>query len=318
MTRTRTAVLALLASFGAAAATTAHADDQIFVGSPTGSVYVGSSTTGEFTYFACFCIGPIVSIQPFGSDMLVADSFGGIWKLDGLTGEFLTGAWTGRSVLDMVVDGDTALLVLDDGSVAATPVDAGFPIDTIDAPAGATSILLFDGDTYVGTADGTIHRQAEGEASWAAMASLPQGVATLAARPDALVAADDEGNAIQIDWTTGDIEGYYVAPDVVDSGFTGGFTLFTQSPGSVSVFDADTGTQTATWTVPVTASAIYVRPGTVCKADTNRNGILEAGDFNAWITAYNLGDFVADQNNDLAITPADFNAWIQAYNAGCN
>ena len=107
MTHIRTAAIALLA----AAATTASADDQIFVGGPAGAVYVADSDTGEFTYFACFCIGPIVSIQPLGSDLLVADSFGGLWQLDGVTGVFETGAWTGVQIVDMAIDGEDAIVV---------------------------------------------------------------------------------------------------------------------------------------------------------------------------------------------------------------
>lgn len=314
MTRTALIALTLVAAAGIAGAQ----EDQIFVGSPTGSVYVADSDTGEFTYFACFCIGPIVSIQPLGSDMLVADSFGGLWQLDGLTGTFESGTWTGQNLVDMAIDGAEALIVSDAGELSRIPLDTGFPTTAIDAPAGVTSVVLFDGDTYIGTASGEIHRQNAGETAWTLFGTLPGGIRTLAVRPEALVAADTAGNARLIAWASKGEEGYYVTTDVSDAGFTGGRTLFTQSPGEVLVFDAATLLQIDTWTVPVEASAIYVRPGSVCKADTNRNGVLEAGDFSAWVAAFNRGDFIADQNNDLAITPADFSSWIGAYNQGCD
>ena len=116
-TMTKTAAVLLAAS-----AMSAGADDQIFVGGPAGAVYVADSNTGEFTYFACFCIGPIVSIQPLGSDMLVADSFGGLWQLDGVTGNFVDGAWTGQTLVDMAIDGEDAILVNADGTMARTPL----------------------------------------------------------------------------------------------------------------------------------------------------------------------------------------------------
>mgnify|MGYP003641284685 FL=1 len=316
MTKARTTAIALLAA--AAAAGTATADDQIFVGGPAGAVYVADSNTGEFTYFACFCIGPIVSIQPLGSDMLVADSFGGLWQLNGLTGEFETGAWTSQQLVDMAIDGEDAILVRIDGTIARTPIDTGFPITVLSAPAGVTSVLLFDGDTYVGTSTGEIHRQASGESTWSLFGTMPASVRTLAARPEALVVADTQGNAKRILWAGGPDDGYYVTHEVIDAGYTGDLTLFTRSMGEVSVYDAMTSVLVDTWTLPVEASAIFVRPGNVCKADTNRNGVVEAGDFSAWVAAYNRGDFIADQNNDLAITPADFSAWVAAFNRGCD
>ncbi len=311
-TSTKTALAVL-----AAAAMTASADDQIFVGGPAGAVYVADSDTGEFTYFACFCIGPIVSIQPLGSDMLVADSFGGLWQLDGVTGIFETGSWTGQQLVDMAIDGEDAILVKADGTVARTPLAVGFPIDPVAAPGGATSVLLFDGSMYVGTNTGEIHKKAQGK-NWELFGTMPAGVRTLTARPEALVAADVNGNAKRILWASGPDDGYYVTHEVVDAGYTGDFTLFTRSTGLVDVYDAQTSLLVDTWTVPVEASAIFVRPGSVCKADTNRNGVLETGDFTAWVAAYNRGDFIADQNNDLALTPGDFTAWIAAYNAGCD
>ena len=315
MTNARTAAIALLA---AAAVGTATADDQIFVGGPAGAVYVADSDTGEFTYFACFCIGPIVSIQPLGSDMLVADSFGGLWQLDGLTGTFETSIWTGQQLVDMAIDGGDAILVDSDGSVGRVSIDAGFPVTPIDAPAGVTSVVLFDGDMYVGTASGEVHRKAQGESNWSLFGTMAAGIRTLAARPEALVVADTTGNAKRILWSSGPEDGYYVTQNVVDAGYTGEFTLFTQASGSVDVYDAETSLLVDTWTLPVEASAIFVRPGNVCKADTNRNGVLEAGDFSAWVAAYNRGDFIADQNNDLAVTPADFSAWVAAFNRGCD
>ncbi|MGP1272553.1 MAG: lamin tail domain-containing protein [Phycisphaerales bacterium] len=51
-------------------------------------------------------------------------------------------------------------------------------------------------------------------------------------------------------------------------------------------------------------------------ADTNRNGIVEPGDFTAWVAAYNQGDLIADLNFNGVVEPGDFTAWVAAYNAG--
>ncbi|MEM7623260.1 MAG: right-handed parallel beta-helix repeat-containing protein [Planctomycetota bacterium] len=54
-----------------------------------------------------------------------------------------------------------------------------------------------------------------------------------------------------------------------------------------------------------------------CLADTNGDGVLTPGDFNAWILAFNNQSPACDQNGDGACTPGDFNAWILNFNAGC-
>ncbi|MEL6498089.1 MAG: hypothetical protein AAGJ54_02200 [Planctomycetota bacterium] len=56
---------------------------------------------------------------------------------------------------------------------------------------------------------------------------------------------------------------------------------------------------------------------TRCLADTNLDGIVDPGDFNAWILAFNTGDSVADQNLDGLNSPADFNAWVLNFNTPC-
>ncbi|MEO0630807.1 MAG: GC-type dockerin domain-anchored protein [Planctomycetota bacterium] len=54
-----------------------------------------------------------------------------------------------------------------------------------------------------------------------------------------------------------------------------------------------------------------------CVADTNGDGELTPGDFNAWINAFNAQLPTCDQNGDSLCDPSDFNAWIANYNAGC-
>ncbi|MEM9661066.1 MAG: GC-type dockerin domain-anchored protein [Planctomycetota bacterium] len=55
----------------------------------------------------------------------------------------------------------------------------------------------------------------------------------------------------------------------------------------------------------------------ICLPDTNGDGELTPGDFNAWILAFNSQSAACDQNGDGECTPGDFNAWILNFNAGC-
>ncbi|MEL6499215.1 MAG: GC-type dockerin domain-anchored protein [Planctomycetota bacterium] len=54
-----------------------------------------------------------------------------------------------------------------------------------------------------------------------------------------------------------------------------------------------------------------------CVADTNNDGELTPGDFNAWVLAFNNQTAECDQNGDGLCTPGDFNAWILNFNTGC-
>ncbi len=57
--------------------------------------------------------------------------------------------------------------------------------------------------------------------------------------------------------------------------------------------------------------------GRLC-ADTNNNGVVEPGDFNAWIIQFNTNGPFCDQNNNSICEPGDFNAWILNFNQGAN
>ncbi|MEL6497362.1 MAG: hypothetical protein AAF937_08690 [Planctomycetota bacterium] len=58
-----------------------------------------------------------------------------------------------------------------------------------------------------------------------------------------------------------------------------------------------------------------VEPDNPC-ADTNLNGTLDPGDFNAWVIQFNTQGPGCDQNGDGQCTPADFNAWVLNFNSG--
>ncbi|MGP1273689.1 MAG: GC-type dockerin domain-anchored protein [Phycisphaerales bacterium] len=65
---------------------------------------------------------------------------------------------------------------------------------------------------------------------------------------------------------------------------------------------------------PLTIAVAALPP---CEADLNGNGVLDPGDFTAWVVAFNAGDIAADQNGNGVLDPGDFTAWVSNYNAGC-
>ncbi|MGP1273600.1 MAG: S8 family serine peptidase [Phycisphaerales bacterium] len=54
-----------------------------------------------------------------------------------------------------------------------------------------------------------------------------------------------------------------------------------------------------------------------CLADQDRNGAIDAGDFQAWLANYQNESRDADLNGDGGISPADFSAWVAFANIGC-
>ncbi|MEO0629341.1 MAG: beta-propeller fold lactonase family protein [Planctomycetota bacterium] len=54
-----------------------------------------------------------------------------------------------------------------------------------------------------------------------------------------------------------------------------------------------------------------------CPADANNDGVVNPGDFNAWVIQFNTQGPKCDQNGDGLCNPADFNAWVINFNNGC-
>ncbi|MEO1717462.1 MAG: hypothetical protein AAFR76_10155 [Planctomycetota bacterium] len=56
-------------------------------------------------------------------------------------------------------------------------------------------------------------------------------------------------------------------------------------------------------------------PARLC-ADQNGDGMINPGDFNAWVLNFNGGNLLADTNQNGVNDPGDFNAWVLAFNQG--
>ena len=68
------------------------------------------------------------------------------------------------------------------------------------------------------------------------------------------------------------------------------------------------------WAIGIAAD-VGGTPARLC-ADTNLNGVVEPGDFGAWVAAFNASDLIADANQNGAVDPGDFGAWVSAFNLG--
>ncbi|MEM8756249.1 MAG: M14 family zinc carboxypeptidase [Planctomycetota bacterium] len=59
-------------------------------------------------------------------------------------------------------------------------------------------------------------------------------------------------------------------------------------------------------------------PPSDCLADVNDDGLLDGGDFFAWVNAFSTSDPAADQNGDNVIDGGDFFAWVNNFSLGCD
>ncbi|MEL6499243.1 MAG: hypothetical protein AAF937_08760 [Planctomycetota bacterium] len=66
------------------------------------------------------------------------------------------------------------------------------------------------------------------------------------------------------------------------------------------------------------AIRLEAAPVALCRADTNGDGAVTPGDFNAWILAFNTQGPACDQNDDDLCTAADFDALIRNFGADCD
>jgi hypothetical protein len=57
--------------------------------------------------------------------------------------------------------------------------------------------------------------------------------------------------------------------------------------------------------------------GQWCPADTNADGFLDFFDYDAFVTAFELGDLSADFNRDCFLDFFDYDAFVEAFETGC-
>lgn len=89
--------------------------DQLFVGSTNGAIHRAAAAGGDFTYFSCFCFFNINRLLADGGDLLVADQFGTVVRIDDQSGELLSGFSLGGLQVASVSEG--ALLLYYEGGV---------------------------------------------------------------------------------------------------------------------------------------------------------------------------------------------------------
>jgi hypothetical protein len=130
----------------------ARDNEFLYAAGPEGSVYRAPLATGEFSYFACACLGPINSLAVRAGEVLAADERGTVMKFDRTNGN-ITGAFFvpgDNSAMTSTPAGD--LYIADStGEVRRVDASAGEVIETLHAGIAIDSIV-FVGEPSAGCA----------------------------------------------------------------------------------------------------------------------------------------------------------------------
>lgn len=113
-------------------------DGMLYVGGLEGAVHRADATTGQFSYFTCFCNGPILSLAADAQHLYVGDENGSVFFFNRITGQIVSGFWTGAPVTGMAIDGDEALISDDAGNVQRVDKLSGQPTATF--PTGLSNV----------------------------------------------------------------------------------------------------------------------------------------------------------------------------------
>jgi len=199
---------------------------------------------GDFSYFACDCSGPVLSMAHDGEQLFVGDDFGSVLAYDAVTGVLENLFVLPARPNAMIVHGARDLIIaLDDQTIRRVDKVTGEIRSTRSAPTQVHAMVFDRGFFYVAGADGAVYRAGSlGGAFEYFTCFCFQNVRSLTMDGEQLIAADEFGLVGRIDLDTGFIESAFF--------FSGGLNslvvqaddvLVAQDAGVIQRADADTG-----------------------------------------------------------------------------
>lgn len=145
-------------------------DGYLYVGGAAGSVHRADADVGTFSYFTCFCNGPINAMAIIGERLYVMDTFNNV-----LNFRLSDGMWDGQffslpaAATAMVAEGSQLLIASANGTIRRVNPASGQVLATMGATVNVQSMLLrnndacpgdFDNDGFISGADFDLYVQA--------------------------------------------------------------------------------------------------------------------------------------------------------------
>ncbi len=140
-------------------------DTYIYVAGPEGNVHRAPLATGEFSYFACACLGSVNSLALLNGEILAGDEWGNVLRFDLKNGNITGGFNSMGDNSAMTVSPDGELYITDsEGHVRHIDPEFGDILETMDAGMPISAIIFvaaesaecpgdFNGDSTVNSAD---------------------------------------------------------------------------------------------------------------------------------------------------------------------
>lgn len=294
----------------------ATAEPLLFVGGQNGVVMVGSPTTGNF-HAAGICGGAINSMASHGSELLLGDTLGNIYRFDPALG-FVTSTFTvPGDATAMAVHGDHLIVGTTQGNVHVVDLKSEQVLSTRTVPMGDVRAMKIVGNSLiVGGLTTFVYKGGIESGSFSFLTACGGQVNSMTAATELLIGTVS-GVVYRIDPGSGAYYGTFQGAEGQSGLVMDGGVLITASPdGTIRRQNAVTGAVMATFETSIAARGMaLVTPR--CIPDLNEDGVLNLADFGAFQTAYALGDMRADTNLDGLLTLSDFGAFQTLFAAGC-
>ncbi|MGP1273254.1 MAG: beta-propeller fold lactonase family protein [Phycisphaerales bacterium] len=223
----------------------------------------------------------------------------------------------GSYPLDLTLSPDAGRLYTASGISANAEVITGF---TVNAPGDPVPLTPLPASPYISAGDSPAYLAITGDGRHLfAGHGRDATVRGFAINADGSLTPTAAFFDVGIQGSIGDLAAYndllFVTDDTTASDGVSGVLVFrVDAGGGITQLGPVYPTGTPR---PEADLVVWAPDAPPCLADVNGNGVVDPGDFTAWVTAYNAQAPGCDQNNDGACTPDDFTAWVVNYNTGC-
>lgn len=308
-------LLAAVAVAGILSSSTFAAD--VYIGLASGEVWKGDSATGNFSYFACSCTGPVNSLALTDSRLIYGDANGLLAVTDLASGALLTFFLSPNDNSAMVADGTDLLIGGTNKTVVRMSSLTGQVSKTLATPADVQGMALHGDELLVGSATTQVHKGDKDAGGFQLLGICGGIVNSMTMVGTQLIVGDLTGKIYRKDLASPLPLVYYfdVPSDATALAFDGAALLIAGSNGKIFRANPATGQILATFTVPVPILSMAVG-GVDCPEDLNGDGQIGQSDLGILLEAYGLGAG-GDVDGDGDTDQSDLGALLAAFGLAC-
>lgn len=305
-------VVAMILSGAVSAAAVAG---DLYVGGPTGEVWKGNTTTGNFAYFTCTCTSNVSSAALTKSHLIYGDNLGLIAVARLSDGQIEKFFFSTNDNSAMVLDGGDLLIGGSDKTVVRMSTETGQISKTLATPADVQAMALSGSTLFLGSKTTQIHKGDKNAGGFALIGLCGGIVNSMARRGNTLYIGDITGKVYRV-VGNGPVVYYIDVPnDATAMALDGNVLLVGGSDGSIYRVNADTGAILDSFNAPFAVGAMAVPSS--CKADLNGDGKIDQIDLGILLPAYGVSA-AGDIDGDGKTGQSDLGILLAYYNTTCS